>query len=88
LPGSTSPVTTTKVDTLTALEKLQHIIKPNGVIVIVVYPSHPEGVLEHLAIQSWIKQLTHPFYAYEYKRTYHDTAPYVVTVYKQKNSLK
>ena len=83
LPGSTSHVTTTKVDTLTALEKLQHIVKPNGVIVIVVYPSHPEGVLEHLAIQSWIKQLTHPFYAYEYKRTYHETAPYVVTVYRQ-----
>jgi 16S rRNA C1402 N4-methylase RsmH len=85
LPGSPSTITTTKLDLLTALEKLQTILKPNGVIVIVVYPSHPEGVLEHLAIQDWIKQLKHPFYPYEYRRAYHDTAPYVVSIYKQKN---
>jgi SAM-dependent methyltransferase len=85
LPGSPSSVTTTKTDVLLALDKLQHILKPNGVIVIVVYPSHSEGVLEHLAIQAWIKQLKHPLYPYEYRRSYHDTAPYVVTIYKQKN---
>jgi 16S rRNA C1402 N4-methylase RsmH len=88
LPGSPSSVTTTKTDVLLALDKLQHILKPNGVIVIVVYPSHPEGILEHLALQEWIQGLTHPFYSYEYKRTYHDTAPYVITIYKQKNSSK
>jgi SAM-dependent methyltransferase len=88
LPGSTSPVSTTKTDVLIALEKLQQIIKPNGVIVIVVYPSHPEGIEEHLALQTWVKSLSHPFYPYEYRRTFHDTAPYVITIYKQKNSSK
>jgi 16S rRNA C1402 N4-methylase RsmH len=84
LPGSPSPVTTKKEATLTALTKLQAILKPNGILVVVVYPGHPEGQEEHLALQAWTKALTHPFYAYQYGRTHHNEAPYVLTIYKQK----
>jgi len=84
LPGSTSPVTTIKEETITALNKLMELLNPNGILVLVVYPGHPEGFEEHLALQAWTKQLKHPFYAYEYKRSYKDEAPYVICVFKQK----
>jgi SAM-dependent methyltransferase len=84
LPGSSSPITTSKNDTLIAIQKLLQIIKPGGLLVIVVYPGHDEGIEEHIAIQGFIQQLQHPFYAYEYKRSHHATAPYVITIYKQK----
>ena len=85
LPGSSSPLTTTSDDTLVAITKLLGLIKPSGLLVVVVYPGHDEGKLEHENIQNFIKQLQHPFYAYEYKRSHHETAPYVITIYKQKN---
>ena len=82
LPGSSSPVTTKKEDTLTALTKLQTLLKPNGILVVVVYPGHPEGQDEHLALQAWLTDLKHPFYAYQYRRAHHSEAPYVILIYK------
>ena len=84
LPGSSSPVTTNSTDTLLAITKLLSLIKPSGLLVVVVYPGHDEGRLEHEHIQNFINGLQHPFYAYEYKRSHHETAPYVITIYKQK----
>ena len=84
LPGSTSPVTTNKDETITALNKLMGLLNPNGILVIVVYPGHPEGFEEHLALQGWTRELSHPFYPYQYGRLHHKEAPYVITIYKQK----
>jgi 2-polyprenyl-3-methyl-5-hydroxy-6-metoxy-1,4-benzoquinol methylase len=83
LPGSSSPVTTTSNATLLAITKLLNIIKPNGLLV-VVYPGHDEGKIEHEKIQTLISTLQHPFYAYVYKRSHHTIAPYVLSIYKQK----
>jgi SAM-dependent methyltransferase len=84
LPGSSSTVTTRKEDTLIAIQKLLDMLKQSGVLVIVVYPGHEEGKEEHQAIQTYIDSLHHPFYCYEYRRNHHETAPYVLTIYKQK----
>ena len=84
LPDSSSTFTTTSDDTLVAITKLLNLIKPSGLLVVVVYPGHEEGRLEHENIQNFIKGLQHPFYAYEYKRSHHETAPYVISIYKQK----
>jgi 16S rRNA C1402 N4-methylase RsmH len=84
LPGSSSPVTTTKDSTLTAIKKVLQLLKPRGVLVVVVYPSHDEGILEHNVIQEFVKSLTHPFYCYEFKRSHHLTAPYVLSIVKQR----
>ena len=50
-----------KEDTLTAVTKLQSLLKPklkpNGILVVVVYPGHPEGQDEHLALQAWLQDL-------------------------------
>ena len=84
LPGCSFPDTTNSTDTVLAISKLLDIIKPSDLLAVVIYPGHEERRLEHQNIQNFIKGLQHPFYAYEYKRRHHETAPYVITIYKQK----
>ncbi len=57
LPGSDHTVTTQVASTLTALESSIKLIKPNGLITVVLYSGHPGGKEEVEAIISWVKEL-------------------------------
>jgi predicted methyltransferase len=62
LPGSDKIVKTLPETTIVALQKALVCIKVGGIIVMVVYPGHPEGKEEKVALESYIETLPYPKY--------------------------
>ncbi|TDL34222.1 methyltransferase domain-containing protein [Jeotgalibacillus sp. S-D1] len=46
LPGGDESIITRPRTTITAVEKLMDMVKPGGIIVLVIYHGHPEGAVE------------------------------------------
>ncbi|SFB18177.1 MULTISPECIES: class I SAM-dependent methyltransferase [unclassified Bacillus (in: firmicutes)] len=46
LPGSDKSITTTPLTTISALNQLMNLLKPGGIIVIVIYHGHEQGKVE------------------------------------------
>lgn len=57
LPGSDKQITTTLESTITSLDISVNQLKINGLITIVCYPGHAEGLREEKAIEQWSYQL-------------------------------
>lgn len=57
LPGANRQITTRPVTTIKALEKLLPLIKPGGLVVVVVYPGHEEGAAEKIALEDYTSGL-------------------------------
>lgn len=57
LPKGDKNLTTKKESTIKALEKAISILNLNGVIVIVCYPGHNEGLIEAIEVGKFIKNL-------------------------------
>ncbi len=57
LPGGEKSVTTTAQSTLDALDASLEIIKPGGIISLLVYVGHPGGLEEDMAIREWLGSL-------------------------------
>lgn len=57
LPGGKKSVTTTAVSTLNALDASLKLIKPGGMISLLVYVGHPGGKQEDEAILEWLGRL-------------------------------
>lgn len=55
LPGNSKEVTTKKDTTLEAVKKSLDLIKKEGVIILVIYPGHEEGMLEKKALIDFCK---------------------------------
>lgn len=57
LPGNSKKITTKKETTLEALKKALNIVKKEGVIILVIYPGHYEGMLEKEALIDYSKSI-------------------------------
>ncbi len=57
LPKGSKAITTTKETTLSALAVALEIVKPKGLISIMLYPGHQEGKSETEAVLKWVKSL-------------------------------
>lgn len=60
LPGGDPTVITRTESTLPALEASLRLLRPRGVLAIVVYPGHPGGDAEAAAVERWASELPPP----------------------------
>jgi predicted methyltransferase len=56
LPGGEKSVTTTAGSTLTALDASLELLRPGGLISLLVYVGHPGGMDEDQAIREWLEK--------------------------------
>jgi predicted methyltransferase len=57
LPGSDKTIVTKPETTISAIEQLLRIMKPEGIIVLVIYHGHVEGAIERDALLTFCQQL-------------------------------
>ncbi|NOL49383.1 16S rRNA (cytosine(1402)-N(4))-methyltransferase [Pelistega europaea] len=57
LPGADKQYTTQVESTLTALKQSLELLDKQGLLVAVIYPGHPEGRQEDIAVSQWASQL-------------------------------
>lgn len=58
LPGSDKQVTTKAETTLQALDSALNLLAPFGMLVVCIYPGHPEGAREERALLAWSARLS------------------------------
>ena len=57
LPGGNKALTTETGSTLSALAQAVHILRPGGLLAVVLYPGHEAGALEAQAVSEWAAAL-------------------------------
>ena len=57
LPGGDKTVTTTKEETLRAVNDAVELVKPGGLVAAVLYSGHEQGAEEKQALLNWAKEL-------------------------------
>ena len=65
LPGSNKTITTNANSSIIACKKALTLLKPNGLISLIIYPGHSEGKIEAQKITEWINSLDKE-YSYYY----------------------
>ncbi|MDF9867763.1 endonuclease IV [Bacilli bacterium PM5-3] len=83
LPGFSKEVTTKSSSTIKSLQKALTNLKRKGVIIIVVYPGHYEGLQEAKALESFIAQIQQEFFTVSKYTVLGKDAPYVVCINKK-----
>ena len=58
LPGENHDLTTSRDDTLAALDATAVVLKSGGALTVVCYPGHPAGAEEALAVEKWLAART------------------------------
>lgn len=61
-PGGDESRITTEETTLPALEAALDLLRPDGLLTVVVYPGHPGGDAEERAVAAWAEALDHRRY--------------------------
>lgn len=85
LPWADKSVTTYRETTLEAVDKALALLRVGGVLVIVVYPGHPEGQLEGEALQKQLAALDPKRYDVLLHRLIHvPDCPYILAVERRK----
>jgi predicted methyltransferase len=75
LPGADKQITTQSSTTIEALEQASALLRPQGLLCVVVYPGHPEGLQEQIQIELWCQKL-HPFhFEVQLTRTFNRVQP-------------
>lgn len=70
--------------TLTALEAALDMLKPRGIITIVLYPGHAGGDQEAASVESWAASLpSSKGQVIMYKQLQRSTAPYLIAIEKK-----
>ncbi len=85
LPGSDKSITTTGSSTIGAIEQLLQLLKPEGVIILVIYHGHEEGKREKELVMNYVKQLDQKqvhVLQYEFINQKNDP-PFVVAIEKR-----
>ncbi|MGE8206260.1 class I SAM-dependent methyltransferase [Heyndrickxia sp. NPDC080065] len=57
LPGGNKHIVTQANTTILAIKQLLEIIKPEGIIVLVIYHGHPEGAIERDAVINFVESI-------------------------------
>lgn len=84
LPGGERSLITRADTTLRALDAALRLLRSGGTLTIVIYPGHPGGDEESIAIHSWAGQLPHNAYqvtTYQFLNASTEP-PYLIAVYK------
>ncbi|MBH0163517.1 methyltransferase domain-containing protein [Fictibacillus sp. 7GRE50] len=85
LPGSDKSITTTGSSTIGAIEQLLQLLKPEGIIILVIYHGHEEGKREKELVMNYVKQLDQKqahVLQYEFINQKNDP-PFVVAIEKR-----
>lgn len=85
LPGSDKSITTTGSSTIGAIEQLLQLLKPEGVIILVIYHGHEEGKREKELVMNYVKHLDQKqahVLQYEFINQKNDP-PFVVAIEKR-----
>jgi 16S rRNA C1402 N4-methylase RsmH len=85
LPGSDKTITTKGDSTIQAIEQLMELLRPGGIIVLVIYHGHEEGKLEKELLMSYvstIRQRTAHVLKYEFMNQQNDP-PFIVAIEKK-----
>ena len=84
LPGGDKSIVTTPESTIHAIKALQNHLLPGGLIVLVVYPGHPEGKIEADALLKFASQLDQRhWHVTRYERLNQKSSPpFVVAIEK------
>jgi SAM-dependent methyltransferase len=86
LPGSDHTVITKTQTTLTALQCAAIVLRPGGIVTIVVYPGHEGGQEEADAVYDWAKTMPHREFqvlCYRFLNP-ESSAPFLIAVEKRK----
>ena len=84
LPGSDEAVITTANTTLPALEQALALLRPDGLLSVLVYPGHPGGAVEAQAVDTWAAALPpDSAQAITYRQANRPTAPYGIFISKR-----
>lgn len=85
LPGGNKTITTRVSTTLSSLDKLLKQLKINGIIIIVVYVGHDEGIKESRAVKNYLDTIAADcFKVATYQIVNRRQAPYLLLVTKVK----
>lgn len=77
-------VITLTESTLEALEVGVRLLRPRGLITIVLYPGHPGGETEAAAVESWAASLPSSIgQSIVYRQLQRSTAPYLIAIEKR-----
>lgn len=89
LPGGDTTVITTSQTTLPALTAALSLLKPSGVLTVILYPGHQGGKSEADAVASWSASLpSDSFQTLQYQFTNSlNQASYLIAVEKRKTGL-
>ena len=89
LPGNNKTVTTHASSTLAALEQMLDLLRPGGIVVLVVYYAHPGGNEESNAVLNWVQALdARQAVAVRYNLVNQDgSPPYVLALEKRSHAL-
>lgn len=80
LPGGNKKITTNYKSTLKAIADSLELLNNKGVILVVIYPGHCEGLKESVEIKKYLKKNNILFK--EYHNTDNETAPYLIEIKK------
>ena len=83
LPGHDKSLTTKASSTLASVKKALSImaVNTNLLIIIVLYPGHPEGKVESDLIDSFAKELpSNKYLVSKYLNYNRPTSPYIITI--------
>ena len=86
LPGGNKKITTTVLSTMKALEiLLEEAQKHNMLIILVLYPGHPEGFIEANAVEEFANALDPGlFLVSTYRNSNQSLSPYLISITNKK----
>ncbi|OBR66390.1 SAM-dependent methyltransferase [Paenibacillus oryzae] len=85
LPGGDETVITEPEGTILALNAALELLRPGGIITCVLYPGHPGGEQEALAVEDWAAALPQmKAQAVLYRQPQRSAAPYLLAIEKRR----
>lgn len=82
LPGCNKEITTMHDTTIKAIRDSLKLLNNKGMILVVIYPGHAEGIIEHNEIQKFIISIKDKYRISEYHNTDKSNAPYLIVIEK------
>ena len=82
LPGGDKSITTNYKSTIKAIKDALALLNDKGIILLTVYPGHPEGKIESEKINEFLNSIKHE----KYKNSDNPDAPYLIVI--RKNNLE